>query len=190
MIKEYVEKWSREVAQAQVTVTPYDSVQHCSPCSPNSDMPSNVCFRVESSEGKMGPELKKLEPISAGTGPEKPGQQFPPNEETWQQVRTTASDILTAGVGSSQGGNISSSTERAKRTRITVDITFLQRRKQAGRLRWKRREGPALERGCNSTFFFWGELGGSLLVLRALYFVCALFPKLLGFFSGDHFSAS
>ena len=42
-IKEYVEKWSRdEAAQSQVTVTPVDTVQHCSPCSPNPDMPSGV----------------------------------------------------------------------------------------------------------------------------------------------------
>ena len=42
-IKEYVEKWSRdEAAQSQVTVTLVDTVQHCSPCSPNPDMPSGV----------------------------------------------------------------------------------------------------------------------------------------------------
>ena len=38
-----------------------------------------------------------------------------------------ASGILTAGVDSSQGENISSPTERAKSTRITADITVLQR---------------------------------------------------------------
>ena len=52
VIKEYVEKRSREAAQAQMTVTPDDTVQHCSPCSPNPDMPSDVCFRLESSEGR------------------------------------------------------------------------------------------------------------------------------------------
>ena len=31
-IKEYVDKRSREAAQAQVTVTPVDTAQHCSPC--------------------------------------------------------------------------------------------------------------------------------------------------------------
>ena len=51
-----------------------DTVQHCSLCPPNPDMPSDVCFRLESSEGKMGPELKKLESPSAGTGLETPGQ--------------------------------------------------------------------------------------------------------------------
>ena len=35
VIKWYVEKRSCEAAQAQVTVTPLDTVQHCSPCSPD-----------------------------------------------------------------------------------------------------------------------------------------------------------
>ena len=73
-IKEYVEKRSREAAQAKMTVTPDGTVQHCSPCLPNPDMPSDVCFRLESSEGKMGPELKELKSSSAGTGLETPGQ--------------------------------------------------------------------------------------------------------------------
>ena len=103
VIKRYVEKRSRKAAQAQMTVTPDDTVQHCSPCPPNPDMPSDVCFRLESSEGKMGPELKELESPSAGTGLETPGQQCPPNEGTWDQGRTTASGILTARVGLNQG---------------------------------------------------------------------------------------
>ena len=74
VIKRYVDKRSREATQAQVTVTPDDTVQHCSPCSPNPDMPSDACFRLESSEGKMGPELKELESPSASTGLETPGQ--------------------------------------------------------------------------------------------------------------------
>ena len=52
----------------------------------------------------MGPELKELESPLAATGLETPGQQCPPNEGTWGQGRTTAPGILTAGVGSSQGG--------------------------------------------------------------------------------------
>ena len=113
-IKEYVEKRSREEAQAQVTVTPVDTVQHCSPCSPNPDTSADICVKLESSDGKMGPELKKLESPSVGTGLETPGQQCPPNEGTWETIRTTAAGSLTAGVGSSQGGNISSPTEREK----------------------------------------------------------------------------
>ena len=82
MIKRYVEKRSREAAQTQVTVTPVNTVQHCSPCSPNPDIPSDVCVKLENNEGKMGPELKELEPPSAGTGLETPGQLCPPNEGT------------------------------------------------------------------------------------------------------------
>ena len=81
-IKRYVEKRSREAAQAQVTVTPVDTVQHCSPYTLNHDMPSDVCFKLKSNEGKMDPERGELEPPSAGTGLETPGQQCPPNEGT------------------------------------------------------------------------------------------------------------
>ena len=44
VIKRYVDKRSREATQAQVTVTPDDTVQHCSPCSPNPDMPPDGMF--------------------------------------------------------------------------------------------------------------------------------------------------
>ena len=121
-VKEYVEKRSREAAQAQMTVTPDDTVQHCSPCSPNPDMPSDVCFKLKSNKCKTDPERGELESPSAGTGLETPGQQCPPNEGTWDQGRTTASGILTAGVGSNQGGNISLPTERAKNTKTFADI--------------------------------------------------------------------
>ena len=123
VIKEYVEKQSREAGQAQMIVTPDDTVQHCSPCSPNPDKPSDVCFRLESNEGKMGPELKELESPLAGTSLETPGQQCPPNEGIWDQGRTTASGILTAGVGSNQGGSSSSPTKRAKDTKTFADIS-------------------------------------------------------------------
>ena len=129
-VKEYVEKRSREAAQAQVTLTPDDTVQHCSPCPPYPDMPSDVCFRLESSEGKMGPELKELESPSAGTDLETPGQQCPPNEGTREKGRTTADGFLTAGVGANQGGNIFSSTTESvdtragnKSTRTIADIS-------------------------------------------------------------------
>ena len=123
VIKRYVEKRSREAEQAQVTVTPVDTVQHCSPCPPNPDMPSDVCFELKSNEGKMDPERGELESPSAGTGLETPGQQCPPNEGTWDQGRTTAAGFLTAGVGLNQGGNISSPTERAKNTKTFADIS-------------------------------------------------------------------
>ena len=84
VIKRCVDKRSREATQAQVTVTPVDTVQHCSPCSPNPNMPSDVCFRLENSEGKMGPVVKEVESTSAGTDLETPGLQCPPNEGTWE----------------------------------------------------------------------------------------------------------
>ena len=61
VIKRYVEKRSREAEQAQVTVTQVDTVQHCSPCPLNPEMPPDICFKLESNEGKMDSELKKLE---------------------------------------------------------------------------------------------------------------------------------
>ena len=80
--KRLEEKRSREAAQAQVTVTPVDTVQYCSP-SPQTPEPSpDVCFNLENNEGKMDPELKELDSLSAGTGLETPGQQCPPNEGT------------------------------------------------------------------------------------------------------------
>ena len=88
-IKEYVEKRSREAAQAQVTVTPVDTVQHCSPCLLDPEPSSSVYVKLESNEGKMGLELEELKSSSAGTGIEMPGQQCPPNEGTWNQGRTT-----------------------------------------------------------------------------------------------------
>ena len=111
ILKRLVEKRSHEAAQAQVTVTPVDTVQHCSPYPLNPEMPADVCMRLESNEGKVDPELKELELPSAGTGLETPGQQCPPNEGTWETGRTTADGFLTVGVGSNQGGDISSPNE-------------------------------------------------------------------------------
>ena len=120
--KEYVEKRSHEAAQAQVTVTPVDTVQHSSPCPLDPEPSSSVYVKLETTEGKMGPELEELKSSSAGTGLETPGQQCPPNEGTWDQGRTTTSGILTAGMGSYQEGNISSPTEREKNTPTVADI--------------------------------------------------------------------
>ena len=131
----------------------------------------------------MGPELEELKSSSAGTSLETPGQQCSPNEGTWDQGRTTASGFLTAGVGSSLEGKqivthgTSQKHENYGRRHLPAAGPQTQkRREQAVRPWWKRREGPALERGCNSTFFFWGELGGSLLVLHLSELcVCSVF---------------
>ena len=187
-VKEYVEKRSREATQAQVTVTPVGTVQHCSPCMPNLDMPSDVYFRLESSEGKMSPELKELESPSPGTGLETHGQQCPPNEGTWDQGRTTASGILTAGVGSSQGGNISSPTERAKSTATVADISSTAATSENRRHKTsseenkkfdpggKREQAPPLNAAV-TLLSFSGENceAPCLCFVLCLYFVCALF---------------
>ena len=110
VIKRYVEKRSREAAQAQVTVTPVDTVQHSSPCPLDPEPSSSVHVKLENTEGKMGPELEELESPPAGTGLETPGQQCPPNAGTWDQGRTATSGILTAGVGSYREENIMSPT--------------------------------------------------------------------------------
>ena len=126
-IKEYVDKRSREAAQVQVAVTQVDTVQHSSPWPLDPEPSSSVYVKLKNTEGKMGPELVELEPPSVGTSLETPGQQCPPNEGTWDQGRTTTSGILTAGVGSCQGTNISSpKTEsvdkRAKEMKTIEDI--------------------------------------------------------------------
>ena len=197
VIKRYVEKRSRGAVKVQVTVTQVDTVQHSSPCPLDPEPSPDVCVNLENNEGRMDPELEELEPPSAGTDLKTPGQQCPPNEGIWEQGRTTANGFLTAGVDSSQGGRIPSPTEtedtRAseKSTIITAATTFLQQGRKprseenkqfdpGGTLEKERR--PALERGCNSTFFFCGELGGSLLCfVFCRCSVCALFPKLFLF---------
>ena len=83
-VKEYVEKRSREAAQAQVTVTQVDTEQHSGPCSPDLEPSSDVCVNLENNEGRTDPERDELESPSAGTGLETPGQQCPPNEGTWE----------------------------------------------------------------------------------------------------------
>ena len=127
ILKRLVEKRGHE--EAPVTVTPVDTVQHCSPCPLNPEMPPDVCFKLENNEGRMDPERGELESPSAGTGLETPGQQCPPNGGTWEIGRITADDFLIAGVGPNQGGDISSPTmERvdSRAVRTTANITILQ----------------------------------------------------------------
>ena len=131
-IKEYVEKWSREAAQVQVTVTQVNTVQHSSLCPLDPEPSSSTYVNLENTEGKIGPELEELDLPSAGTGLETPGQQCPPNEGTWETGRTTAAGFLTTAVDSSQGGRSPPTTESVdtrtseKSKRITADTTFLQ----------------------------------------------------------------
>ena len=127
VIKRYVEKRSREAAQAQVTVTPVVTLQHSSPCPLNPDMPPDVCFKLGSNKGKMDPELKEFESSSAGTCLETPGQQCLPNKGTWETGRTTADCFLTAGVGSNQG-----ETFLHQRNTLVRELGELRHRKNAG----------------------------------------------------------
>ena len=115
-LKRLVEKRDREVAQ--MTITPVDTVQHCSPISQTPEPPSVVYFNLENN-GRMDPELEELKSSSAGMGLNTPGQQCPPNEGIRENGRTTASGTLTAGASSSKKRNILSSTERATST-VTV----------------------------------------------------------------------
>ena len=108
ILKRLVEKRGREATQ--VTVTPVDTVQYCSPSLQTPEPSPDVCFRLESNEGKMNPERGELEPPSAGKGLETPGQQCPLNEGAWEKGRTIADGYLLVSMGST----------------TTADITFLQ----------------------------------------------------------------
>ena len=106
-IKRYVARRSREAAQ--VTVAPVSTAQHCIPRSLNPEIPSDVHVNMEEKdEGRMNPELTEFESSSAGTGLETPGQQCPPIEGIWEIGRTIADGYFLVGMGSNQGGDISS----------------------------------------------------------------------------------
>ena len=189
ILKPLVEK--RGHKEAQVTVTPVDTVQHCSPCPLNPEIPPDVCFKLEKNEGRMDPERGELESPSADTGLETSGQQCPPNEGTWETGRTTADGFLTAGVGSNQRGNISSpTTERVdtRAVRTTAIITLLQqghkpRDEEKGSEENKQfdpggkgEKAPLWNAAVTISFFFlWRALGhGRLVAYASCFFVCAL----------------
>ena len=192
ILKRLVEKRGRE--EAQVTVTPVDTVQYCSPSLQTPEPSPNVCVNLENNEGRMDPERGELEPPSAGTGFETPGQQCHP---TWETGRTTADGFLTAGVGSNEVGYIFSPTERVdtragtKSTTTSADISspteHVGIRAGTAATPAKRRHNTISEEnkqfdpgGKGETaplwnaavilpFFFWGgrwAMGGALLVLR------------------------
>ena len=109
-IKRYVERRSRKAAQ--VTVPPVSTAQHCIPRSLTPEISIYTRISMESNERKMDPEPTELEIPSAGTGLETPRQQCPPNEETCETGRTIADGYLLVGMGSNQGEDTSSPTER------------------------------------------------------------------------------
>ena len=209
-IKAYAEKRSRdEATQVQVTVTQVNTVQHASPYPLDLERSPDVCVKLENTEaGKMGPELEELESPSAGTILETPGQQCPPNEGIWEQGRTTAFGILTAGVDSSQKENISSPTtesvdKRVKDTTTIADIsskvatpskrrhkTFSEQNKQfdpGGR----RENAPPWDAAVTLLSFFGEKLGAFLSVfyLCSVSALCVLVFRNHCLLRGDHFSA-
>ena len=175
-----------------------------------------LSWRTTREDGPRAEE--ELESPSAGTGLKTPDSSVPRTRGYGRQRRTTANGFLTAGVDSSQGEKIfrhrrkawtrelvqkhenlwtSQTTKHVPTLAGTATTpakrghkTLAKRTSSSTPVEKERR--PALERGCNSTFFFWGELGGSLLCFCVLFPSAALcvsvFPKLF-FFPGDHFSA-
>ena len=194
VLKRLVEKRGREATQA--TVTQVDTVQYCSLSPPTLEPSSDVCINLENNEGRMDPERGELEPPSAGTGPETPGQQCPPNEGTWKKGRTMADGYSLVDMGSNEGGDISSpTTERVdtRAVRTTADITFLQqghkpKDKDKGSEENKQfdpggkgEKAPLWNAAVTLSFFFWGErwtMGGLLLVLRG-FGLCVSFCSVL-----------
>ena len=107
MIERFVERQSRDAAQ--VTVTLVSAVQYCISRLPTLEISSDVpVCTEENKEGMVDPERDQLEPLSASTSLETPGQQCPPNGETG---RTIADGCLLVDVGSNFGGNTISLTE-------------------------------------------------------------------------------
>ena len=188
-IKRYVEKRCRKEAQAQVQMPakPVGTVQHCSPISPNPDMPSNAYVKLENNEGTMSQELEELTSSSPDTGLETPGQQGPPNEGTLEQRQTTANGFLTAGVNSSQGGRTPSPLERSTSTRTFTDIFSTAAIQENRRLKTfnelnkpfdpggREEKAPPWNADVPLPFLFPGaKLGGFLSVFSALC-VCSVF---------------
>ena len=185
--------WRGEVAKRHsVTVTPVSTAQHCIPRSLNSEIPSDVHVSMEEKdEGRMNPEPTELESPSAGTGLESPGQQYPPNEGAWETERTIADGYLLVGLGSNQGGDISSPTEHVgtragtattpsnssnaifrKASRKPRNKTTSEENKQSDP-GGKEEKPPFWNAAVVGIVFFlsWGELwamGGSLFLLRVL----------------------
>ena len=186
-LKRCMEKRVRETAQV-TAVTRDHTVQPCSPCSPNPDRPSGVLCNLEN-EGTMSQELEELTSSSTGTGLNTPGQQCPPNEGVWETGRIIANGILSAGVDSSKGGNISSpmeSTERATRTRTVARIsstaaTSPKRRHKTSSEENKQfdpggrgEQAPPWKAAVPLPFFSWSDAGRLL--------VCLSGAELRGFF--------
>ena len=178
-IKRYVERQSREAAQ--VAVPPVSTAHHCIPRSLNPEMPSHVYISMEEKEeGRMNPELTELEPSSAGTGYETPGQQcrtrgYRRKEEppptaicslAWDRTRGETPlhqrSTLVREPGQLRHRQNPGTRQRAKKTSNLTPVGKEKRHRFGTRLYF-----------CFP--FSWGELwamGGSLFLLRVLVFAC------------------
>ena len=187
-LKRLLEKRVRKTAQV-TAVTRDDTVQQCSPCSPDPDRPSGVCFNLEN-EGRMDPELEKLKSSAAGTGLNTPGQQCPPNKGIRETGRTAASGTLTAGASSSKKRNISTSTrtvEGISSTAATLGYRRLKRFSEENKQfdpGGQREKAPPWDVAVTLPFFFGGELGSS--VLLSVCASCSVLSVCL-FFSRNYF---
>ena len=133
----------------------------------------------EKDEGWMNPELTELESSSAGTGLETSGQQCPPNEGTREKGRTIADGYLLVGMGSNQGGDISSPTEHVGARAGTGATQAKPRDKTTSEENKQFDPGGKGEKvplwNAAVVFSSWGELravGGSLSLLRVFVCVC------------------
>ena len=190
-LKRLVEKRVRQTAQV-TAVTRNDTVQHCSPCSPNPDRPSGVCFNLENNEGKMDQELEKLESSSADTGLETPGQQSPPNQGIWKQGRTSANGILTAGGDSSQVGRTPSPrNDQQARELLQTSFRQLLSKKTAGTRQLANRTSsstpveeerrPRLGTRLYLYLSFSGAKLGGFLSILSMPCLCVCFSKIVFF---------
>ena len=198
-----------------MTVTPVGTAQHCIPRSLNPETPSDVYVSMEEKDGGgINPELTELEPPSAGTGLETPGQQCPPNEGIWETERTIADGYLLVDMGSNQGGDISSPKERvgkragsATTSANSSNTTFRQQGHKPKEKVKGSKENKQFDPGGKgekpppwnaavmvlSFFLLGGTLGRGMPAACASCFmsVCVFLPvHYLLFLSGDHCSAS
>ena len=213
ILKRLVENRDREAAQ--VNVTQVSTAQHCIPRPLNLEISSDVHVNMEEKdEGKMNPELTELKSSSAGTGLETPGQQCPPIGGIWETRRTIADGYLLVGMGSNQGGDISSPKERVRTRAVSAttpanssNTIFRQQGHKPKDEDKGSEENKQFDRGGNgekppplnvavmvlSFFFLGGDLGhGSLVVFAScsLSLCACLSVQYLLFPSGDHCLAS
>ena len=149
--------------------------------------------------GTMDPGLKEPKSSSAGTGLETPGQQCPSYEGRWEQGRTIANGILTAGVESSKKENVSSpmlsvdtrASEKSTSTATVSGISSTAATPETRRLKTfsehnkpfdpdgRREKAPPWDAPVTLPSFS-GEIGEvPFCASCCLYFVCACFSQII-----------